>query len=112
MGELRKGEGNQWQSAFTGIHPDTKRPYICLVEEPVPDIGPWSEPFLPPELMLVREKDWREAYGSASTNGRGAAAAGRVGGGGAKTIQRRESLRIAISGTLTWSSFWERWVSR
>jgi AAA domain/Bifunctional DNA primase/polymerase, N-terminal len=55
IGELRNGEGNQWQSVLTGIHPETRRPYTFLIEEPAIEIH-WSELIWPPEWVLSWNK--------------------------------------------------------
>jgi hypothetical protein len=87
VGELRNGEGNQWQSVLTGIHPKTGQYYTLPVKEPAPDIGPWPGPeFLPPELKLIRAKEreanqTRRAAKKASAKKGGGAGTGKKTGG-------------------------------
>jgi len=77
LGELRNGEGDQWQSVLSGIHPDTLKHYRFLIEKPAQRV-PFPFDGWPSEIVVNwnhsgREEEkaaadpqgWDEAGGSA-----------------------------------------------
>jgi hypothetical protein len=51
LGELRNGEGDQWQSVLSGIHPDTLKHYRFLIEKPVQKV-PFPFDGWPSEIVV------------------------------------------------------------